>query len=246
LTAVVGGLMMASPASAVLTTFASASPINSTRDFSFAENLTGFGGTFTANEVPMTFKWLLTDGGSPIANESATFSFNASTSTQANQISNIFEQGGIAGSFNFALVGSATINGVTYGAGTTLLHAEFTGATLLGRIGGSSGGLDDSAGPLQMTGGTITYTSQVVSFAPDASRDFSFSLTAANPLFKVVGGDLKSFSATAGGTFSTDPLPTVNNAVPEASTWSMLLIGFGMMGGTVRARRPKAAQAALV
>jgi len=74
----------------------------------------------------------------------------------------------------------------------------------------------------------ITYTSDFVSFGPHVDKDFSLSFSGANPTFSSVissSGRNTRFSGT--GTFAV-------GAVPEASTWGMMVAGFGMLGFALR------------
>jgi hypothetical protein len=51
----------------------------------------------------------------------------------------------------------------------------------------------------------------------------------------VAGKSLRSFRATATGSFSSDPAPTIT-ALPEPGAWAMLIAGFGLVGFAARRR----------
>lgn len=240
---------MSTSAMAAVETFASFDPISSTRNIRFVQDQNGFGGSLitlgpglqgsVANPgVAKTTFNFLQSAFNGIGNVNADFSLSAITHDQAtNSASGItFEQPGFDGSFKFVYSGASdlVVAGITYHTGALLLQGVFENALLGGVNGGTSGSVIDST--QGSFGGAITYTSDFLSFQNNVNRDFSFSLTSVSPVFTNTAGDLASFRAVSTGSFSSDPLPTVNSATPEASTWAMLLIGFGAIGGTVRSR----------
>jgi len=83
----------------------------------------------------------------------------------------------------------------------------------------------------------ITYTSDFLDFSDVLSEDFSFSFSGASPKFNALLGSSSvntRFSGT--GTFASNPAPRTFG-VPEASTWTMLFVGFGAVGAVMRAGR---------
>jgi hypothetical protein len=117
----------------------------------------------------------------------------------------------------------------------------------LGQNEATSGGISASTA----SGATISYSSDFIDFSNSLNRDAAFSLTAIQSLVggvnkglnqSVSGKALRSFRATATGSFSYDPAVSAN-AVPEPATWAMLLGGFGLIGAT--ARRSRRVQAVL-
>ena len=83
----------------------------------------------------------------------------------------------------------------------------------------------------------ITYTSDFMNFSNVLTKDFSLSFSGANPKFNAPLGSSSvntRFSGT--GTFASDPAP-ITIGVPEASTWAMLMIGFGVVGAALRTGR---------
>ncbi len=114
---------------------------------------------------------------------------------------------------------------------TNLLTVSFTNAELDASNG--SGSFTFKTNPLSV----ITYTSDFLDFSAVVSKDFSFSFSGASPTFSAVTGSsgrTTRFSGT--GTFASDPAPLVPS-VPEASTWAMMLVGFGAAGVAMRSGR---------
>lgn len=154
-----------------------------------------------------------------------------------------FRTGGLTGqpmtlssiSFTYSGTQDLQINGRTYSTGANLLSVSLTGGVISGR--GSSGGFFGST----EAGDTILFSSDIVTFDNSAAKDLALSLTSIAPaLFAQSGQSVRSFSATSGGTFSTDILPTLApplTMVPEPGTWAMLILGFGLIGGQIRRRR---------
>lgn len=83
----------------------------------------------------------------------------------------------------------------------------------------------------------ITYTSDFLDFSNVLSEDFSFSFSGASPKFNALLGSSSVNSRFSGtGTFASNPAPLTFD-VPEASTWTMLFLGFGAVGAVMRAGR---------
>jgi PEP-CTERM motif len=101
--------------------------------------------------------------------------------------------------------------------------------------------------------GLADLTSFSATFANGALTALSFDTNALSPVSSSGNGDfgLQSFRVTGLGpdgasTFNGDfQLLTSGQieiaAVPEPATWAMLIIGFGMVGGTLRTRRRQVA-----
>lgn len=84
---------------------------------------------------------------------------------------------------------------------------------------------------------SITYSSDFMNFANVITKDFSFSFSGANPTFSAtLGKSSRTMRFSGTGTFASDPAPIVIGA-PEASTWAMLVIGFGAVGAMLRTGR---------
>lgn len=108
------------------------------------------------------------------------------------------------------------------GTRTNLLSVSFTNAEL--DANNNSGSFTFKTTPNSV----ITYTSDFLTFLPDVSKDFSFSFSGASPTFNAPlgsSGRTDRFSGT--GTFAFA-------AVPDASTWGMMVLGFGVAGVAMR------------
>jgi hypothetical protein len=249
---------------ATLTSFASYSQVAGSRSMDFVASASGPGGTLmsragaTGNAYAATktiFDFLVNQNSGDIGTINADYKFQATTSAYATLGTATFEQGGFSGGFSFIYSGttSLSINGITYhttagtdtatdvyrAGGVNLLSGSFSNAVLAGLIGGSAGGVFDSAAALTVN--NITFQSDVLTFPSNVEKDLSISLTAVNPKFTLTGGatqgDLKSFTAVSTGSFSADPEPSVNGATPELATWAMMVMGLGLIGGTIRSRK---------
>lgn len=173
-----------------------------------------------ATKVDFTF---LND---PFGSIKALLTYDATTASAA---TGNFDQPGLNGSFSFVADQAFSYGGNNYAAGANLLSATFFNFTdITGKKGGTSGSVFASTG----SGSTINYTSGVlaaVDLGPD--RDFSFTLTGANPKFGYLNGKpLNNFIASSTGSFSADPLP-------EPANWALMITGFSMLGLLARRQR---------
>lgn len=163
-----------------------------------------------------------------------------------------FTQDGLNGSFDFIYRGSTPISdgSITITNGGVLLHADFNGASLSGKAGGSTIGGSDSTF-LSLTH-NINYTSPFIDFTssdPDPAhllkgRDFVIGLAIAGPGLSVgpntactvgVGPCAKTFNtfnATASGFMGATAA-----SVPEPAAWALMIVGFGSLGVTLRRHR---------
>jgi len=230
--ALAGVIMTAAPASAAVETFASYTQktLGNTIQWSKgAHTLTKVG---TQN---VSFNYLLPQI-SYLNPLDAKFTLSLTGTGPATNAGGYLIQSNLSGSFSFIYQGSGfTIGSTFYGNGTNLLSGTLTQATIGGQSGGTSAGVSASTG----SGGALTYTSDVLTFANN-NFDFALSLTQVNPfLFADAGQALNSFRAASTGSFSSDPRPTVNALppVPEPATWAMMIAGFGLVGGSLRQRR---------
>ncbi len=252
----------ASPAAAVVTTFASFNA-SSTGNVFWLNNGTGgnatnyrangTGGTISTTNsaigvrpsqavpggVGVTFSFL-NSLSAFVTNVPAIFTLSATVvNTPATSMMGFEIQQNIAGSFSFISANAITLGSTTYAAGSNLLSGTFDQSAIFGQGFGTSGSLSGST----TSGSTITYTSDFLNFTNTLDRDLSLSLTSIVSLVAGVnrglnnaaGKSLVSFRATATGSFSSDPAP-LTPGVPEPQTWAMLVLGFGLIGVSARRR----------
>ncbi|TAL28794.1 PEPxxWA-CTERM sorting domain-containing protein [Phenylobacterium sp.] len=159
--------------------------------------------------------------------------FNATAPTgAATQLTNTnpIRQSGLNGSFAFKYTGGSPVTayGTTFNTGANLLSGTFTNGWL--SVGGSSGGFADSYG---LTGGTVTLTSSVIPMNKLIDGDLGFSFSGLTPQAAIIGANgtrqLRDFRASAGANFSA-------TAVPEPTTWALMIMGFGAAGAILRRR----------
>jgi len=149
-----------------------------------------------------------------------------------------FKQVNVNGSFDVIYTGNTAryLNGVKVASGGTLvtknshlLTGTFTNAWLEGSGGAGSFDIDVS------NGGHAIFASPYDPFThidPD-SESFSIHLGANAPGFgaKTPGVTaMKTFRANGGGNFS-------DVALPEPSSWALMIMGFGGVGAVLRSRR---------
>ena len=252
----------ATPAAAVVTTFATFSALTTAHNFrlvnsgnSTAKTRTTDATLYTVSTAKGTapgatlvrFSFLETPLAAFVTDATAAFTYNATIArgTSAFVNGSNIEQDGITGSFSFITTKAITVTGPkfvphTYAAGSNLLSGTFTDAVLFG--GGSSAATDAST----QNGNNVTFTSDFLDFSKTVNRDRGLTLTSIAPLLGIHAGSnkaLNSFYATAGGQFSSDPAPIVNGlaVVPEPGVWVLMIAGFGLVGMSARRRQIVAA-----
>jgi hypothetical protein len=191
------------------------------------------------SSVQVNFKFLA--GGAPAGLAAAVqlvpADFNLDSFETGNPVNNtggVLTQPGIQGHFSFTYVGIPDIVvGLThYSTGANLLSGVFQLGEIQGRSGSSAGGFMGATA----SGSIISMTSDFMSFAGSLQRDFSISMTSISPVLDAAAGKaLRSFRASAGGAFSTA------SAVPEPSTWAVMIVGAAMVGAASRRRRARIA-----
>ena len=245
-------LASAAPASAVIVTFATFSALNTTTNFRLVNTggranrttnatlySTSTGTATTEGAALVRFSFLQPLIAPFVDNVNAEFTYNATIpvgDTVTNFAGSLF-QPGITGTFSFLSTAPITVSGPglithTYAAGSNLLSGVFTNAGLFGA--GSSAATSASTA----NGSVVTLTSDFLSFTNTVERDRGLTLTAISPsLATAPNGTLNSFRATAGGQFSSNPPPLINGAVPEPASWAVMMLGFGLVGSTLRRRQ---------
>ena len=227
-------LMLASAATYATGTFATFTDLTSGK-FVFTNN--GASTTFAATNDAVSFQYIV--GGLDAAltgSQLAHLTYSSSASTAA-----------LSGfGLDIQRMNSTTISIVrdtAYNGHTNLLSVTFSGtlANPLYLFGANAG---SALSELASTGSgqTVTFTSDFLNFSNTSSRDVGLAFTSVAPPVGIdANGLLKSFTASATGSFSADPTPLVVSAVPEADTYAMLLAGLGVIGFLARRRQSKAA-----
>ncbi len=246
----IGFALAATPAAAV-TTFAQYQAIGSGANLRWQNSsgtANGTGGslyttaTSTANSAGsrlVSFSFLQPQFAGVVSNVDAVFTLNATVATgnPADLLGGFLVQEPLVGSFSFISTTAITLNTTTFAAGSNLLSGTFTNGAISGQRNGTSGSVGGSTG----SGSVITYTSDFLDFSETVDRDFSLSLTSiasplqASPTNGTPTRALRTFRALSTGTFSSDPAPIVT-AVPEPTTWALMVLGFGMVGFAARRR----------
>ncbi len=166
---------------------------------------------------------------SGLSNLSANYSLNVTvpTGNPALAVGGFRDQPGLQGGFSFIYTGPTTVlNGHAITTGANLLTATLTDGDITGVVNGSAGSMFASTD----SGSAVTYTSDFIDFTSSTSRDLSFSLNAVSPRFGASAGQaLNSFAAAETGEFGF--------AIPEPATWTMGILGFGLLGATLRRRK---------
>lgn len=254
--AAIASLASAVPASAVISTFAVFTPVNSARNVRWVN---GTNKTTAANSGNTSSSGFFYTTSSSTANAPGIADVNFEflqlpllgmldadffmdvtvTSTPAQVLSGIFIQQVMTGSFSFTSKNAFTIGMNNYAAGTNLLTGTYTNAAIVGTS--SSGSF---AGNNTNPGSLLAFTSDVLDFTNVSDTDFSMNLTSLTPSFARLNSTtaLRSFRAVAGGAFSSDPEPLA--PVPEPEVWALLVVGFGLVGVQVRRRARRASVAA--
>ena len=242
---VAGATSIATPASAVVTTFATYTQTTTAPTLRYVRNgsggrirsTTGVGSNLVgATAVRFSF---LQAGISNIVNEvaaSLVLDFTAAAGNPAQSTGGFLIQPGLSGTFAFTYTGATplVVGSRTYTTGANLLTGTVTSAAIAGATGSSSGGFSASTS----SGSVVNYTSDFLDFTNTVNRDMAISLTSIIPGLSRNSAStaINSFRASATGAFSSDPAPIVNGIVPEPATWGMMLLGFGLIGGSLRRR----------
>lgn len=245
---------VATPASAVIETFAEFSAIGTGSNVMWKNNgsstTNGTGGTFyttstagsnVAGARDVSFSFLQAALAPYTTDLVAAFSLSGTvTATPAMAFGGFLFQEGISGSFSFLTTAPLIIGSTTYAVGSNLLSGTFNQTTILGQRLGTAG----SASASTNVGATITYTSDFLGFGLTNNRDLALSLTSialplqALPTTGTPNKALRTFKGLATGSFSSDPAPTITATIPEPAVWGLMLVGFGLVGiQTRRSRR---------
>lgn len=235
-------VLTAAPVAASPTTVVTITPSSSSANFrwvrsstngsaSFYTTSTSFGttaGPTLVNITGLALPGLLT---------SALFTFSGTvTASPADLSGSALTQLLTTGSFSLQVTGlvSPIPKGpfVTFTNGMTLLTGDFNGAVLEGSNGGATATLSGVASNL---------SSPYYIFAPGSTQTLDFDLGNISPTLARFSSSttVNSFRALMSGSVQSGPAPALN--VPEPATWSMLIIGMGLVGSVLRRRKAIAA-----
>lgn len=251
--AALASITAATPAAAVLTTFATYSAIGGANvrwvNSGTAATRTSDARLFTTTTptstglgaVNVNFSFINSLLAPSVTNVNAAYTLNAIVSPFTPVVVNgsSYVQPGLSGSFSFITTSAIVVSGpglttTFYAAGSNLLSGTFSDAVFAGRRLGSSGAIFVSG--LNFT--NINFTSDFLSFNNAADLDFSTAMTSIIPgSFPAANGALRTFRAVSGGQFAADPRPIPLSIVPEPATWGMLLAGFSLVGFSMRRRK---------
>lgn len=200
-------LLVATPALAVNTTFAQFTQTNS--DLVVDYTTTGTSNVMSIVDAPVFF---VIQAFGPTGIYSAFLNVTAASSTPVTDTGPQFEQVDWVGSYSFT---NGTINYLTVNFFNAIVNVTGTGGS----------GSMFSTNEL----GLLNYTSDVIDVSGFRSENFALAFSAITPPFGIgADGYGTPFQANVAGTFSA--------AVPEPSTWGLLLIGFAATGIAVRRR----------
>ena len=226
------------PASAAVTTFATWTQNSQSANFRFLKTATG--GSFhsgtgsTPSAILVRFSFLQPGWNGAITNVLAQLTFTGTTTSAASLSGSTLSQAIQSGSFQFTSTSAITVNPhLTYAAGSVLLAGTFQNGEISGQRNRTSGGFYAST-----PGATnVVFSSDFMDFSNTVDRDMAINLTSITPALNRSGATaaLNTFNASAGGSFSSDPLPLL--PVPEPATWLTLILGFGAIGAGLRRRQ---------
>ena len=220
----------AAPATAAITTFATFSAptsatnvrfVNSGDDGRFYTTTTAVGTAPGAVRVNFNF---LSPTLASIGTINADFFMDVTITDTPATSQGVFRLQDVpTGGFSFKTTSAITVGSTTYAAGSNLLTGVFDTGVIFGT--GTSGSFSGNT-----TDGALIFTSDFMIFGVGA-RDYAMSLSAITPNLSAASGySLGSFRALSGGSFSAD-------AIPEPETWSLMVVGFGLVGVQVRRRQ---------
>ena len=237
----VASLLAAAPSQA--TTFADYSAADSFNNIQWTQSDLATGGVLSATSAsgdtaPVYFSFL-TPALASLAHLQATFRFTgtAPDGSPATSLAGLLAQPNLAGTFSFTYAGLAdlTADGHVYHTGANLLSGTFGGAYIAGPNNGSSGSTFDATS----SGGSVSFASDFLTFMGVGDRSFSLSMTSiADPLNAGAGQSLDSFGAVSTGSFEAAiGGGGGQGGVPEPASWALMILGFGVIGATLRRRR---------
>ena len=163
--------------------------------------------------IPISFSWL----SAGLSNINAELRFYGATTNQPAVTS------GLAGASFSQTIQSGFFDISNPLSNVILLSATFTGAEILGTIGGANATVFAFAPSF----GSVSYTSTFAPIPPGLSY-FFLQKTGIVPLPSATPGmALDDFDPAVSGAFGI---------VPEPGTWALMIVGFGLVGTALRRR----------
>lgn len=217
---------VAAPASAASNTFAQFSQQTPAAKIFTYTNLAGGPphATLTANGGTV----LISDIGLLVGSSLASIVVSATSDVvpvlDGSTITQIF-----SGSIVFTLL--APQLGLNNSLSTHALTVNFTGAKLFATSGSKA---PTFAADVDQ-GATISYSSDFADLFNMTERNFSLSFSSATKGVALTAGRLPTFQMSGAGTFA--------GGIPEPLSWGLMTIGFGAVGGALRAGRRRPAGA---
>jgi hypothetical protein len=239
---------LAISASAQAMTFADYSATSSNPNISWTQSTSLTSGVLSTTGVGASANTnfsFLTPALSALADLPALFTLSASATANdpaQTGLGQIAEQN-LSGSFSFIYTGATplVVGTHTYATGADLLTGTFTGAELIGPNFGSTGSVQDAI----FSGGTVSFTSDIVKFSTVGDKALSVELTSVLPFLTAANPSnaLSTFTAVSTGSFASELAAGGGGGVPEPVTWASMLLGFGGIGLAARRARRKSAVA---
>lgn len=218
-------------------------------DFSNASNPNGVW-SFTQGSTPLEHYFSLTANPINTALEDGYWGTGSNLNINTPEVAKVTKDGSATGTYTNA----------DFLSGDVILHSPNGGAPLfINWTAPSAGTIDVSGGTwyahspvarsndFQITLGSLTLATDVVSSTANNSRDNAFSFNFSD--LAVAAGTVLSirYSPTSGQSFGSiaglsETVTFTASPVPEASSWAMMVVGLGLL--TVVARRRQAADRA--